>query len=54
MDHENLILKFIFGCVKLISEVGRLHPRPEVDCQGARTLVRIHFLGYIGHMADQG
>ncbi len=28
---------------------GRLHPRPEVDCQEAQT-----WLGYIGHMADQG
>jgi len=28
---------------------GRLHPRPEVDCQEAAP-----FLGYISQMADQG
>jgi hypothetical protein len=28
---------------------GRLHPRPEVDCQEVLT-----FLGYIGQIMDEG
>src|SRR5262245_27373967 len=30
-------------CGVTMSQYGRLHPRPEVNCQGARTLFRIHW-----------